>query len=71
MYEKKVRKNGRNKWWWNEEVRKNVLQNWAGRTQNIQKMRNQTKTVIAKAMKMETERKWKNYVRNQIRFSNS
>ena len=65
---KKVRKNEGNKWWWNEEVRnaiakkersiKNVLQNWFGleeRKVANRKMRNQTKKVIAIAIKMEAE----------------
>ena len=37
-----------------------MLQNWVGRTQNIyRKMRNQTKKVIAKAMKTEAEKEIK------------
>ena len=40
LCKKKVRKNGGNKWWWNEEVRnaiarRKLLQNWSGRTRNI------------------------------------
>ena len=64
---KKVRKNGGNKWWWNEEVR-NAIVRKKGSIQNVlktgleehkifyRKMRNQTKKVIAKAMKTEAEK---------------
>ena len=64
---KKVRKNGGSKWWWNEEVR-----NAIGKKKEAfkpfcktgleehkifyRKMRNQTKKVIAKAMKTEAEK---------------
>ena len=38
---------------------------------SYKKIRNQTKKVNPKPMKTEAERKSKNYVRNQTRFSNS
>ena len=64
---KKVRKNGGNKWWWNEEVRnamarkKEAFKTFCktGFEEHkifYRKMRNQTKKVIAKAMKTEAEK---------------
>ena len=67
---KKVRKNGGNKWWWNEEVRnatarkKEAFKTFfkTGLEEHkmfCRKMRNQTKKVIAKAMKTEAEKEMK------------
>ena len=64
---KKVRKNGGNKWWWNEEVRNAIARKKeafktfckAGLEEHkifYRKMRNQSKKVIAKAMKTEAEK---------------
>ena len=79
---KEVRKNGGNKWWWNEEVRNAIARKKEAFKMfcktgleehkiSYRKMRNQTKKVIAKAMKTKLKRKWKNYVKNQTIFSNS
>ena len=64
---KKVRQNGGNKWWWNEEVRNAIARKKeafktfckTGLEEHkifYTKMRNQTKKVIAKAMKTEAEK---------------
>ena len=63
---KKVRKNGGNKWWWNEEVRnaygkKEAFKTFCKTGQEehrtfYRKLRNQTKKVIANAMKAEAEK---------------
>ena len=64
---KKVRKNGGNKWWWNEEVRNAIARKKEAFKMfcktgleehkiSNRKMRNQTKKVIAKAMKTEAEK---------------
>ena len=64
---KKVRKHGRNKRWWNEEVRNAIARKKeafktfckTGVEEHkifYRKMRNQTKKVIAKAMKTEAEK---------------
>ena len=64
---KKIRTNGGNKWWWNEEVRNAIARKKeAFKTfcktgleelkKFYRKIRNQTKKVIAKAMKMEAEK---------------
>ena len=65
---KKVRENGGNKCWWNEEVRNVIARKKeafkmfckTGLEEHkifYKKMRNQTKKVIAKAMKTEAEKK--------------
>ena len=67
---KKVRKSGGNKWWWNEEVRNAIARKKeafktickTGLEEHkifYRKMRNQTKKVIANAMKTEAEKGWK------------
>ena len=63
---KKVRKNGGNKWWWNEEVRNAYSKKETFKTfcktgleehrTFYKKLRNQTKKVIANAMKAEAEK---------------
>ena len=64
---KKIRKNGGNKWWWNEEVRNAITRKKeafktfckTGLEEpkiSYRKMRNQTKKVIAKAMKTKAEK---------------
>ena len=64
---KKVRKNGGNKWWWNEVRNAITRKKKACKTFcktgleehkiSYRKMRNQTKKVIAKAIMMEAEKK--------------